>query len=166
MHRLARKAKIYGIFSRENRVKLHKYLKNIDKKRSKNGFSACGQWISALFVVMICGVKNKNRQSEKTVVVVEHWQRCSERLKEELPPQQFGTWIRPLRAELEQTNLRLYAPNKFILDWVKNKYLARISDLWKNSRARRSECICRSATRMVPSLRPQSRRPPSVAPAG
>ena len=63
------------------------------------------------------------------VVVVEHWQRCSERLKEELPPQQFGTWIRPLTAELEQTNLRLYAPNKFILDWVKNKYLARISDL-------------------------------------
>ena len=62
-------------------------------------------------------------------MVVEHWQRCSERLKEELPPQQFGTWIRPLRAELEQTNLRLYAPNKFILDWVKNKYLARISDL-------------------------------------
>ncbi|MEC8587711.1 MAG: DnaA N-terminal domain-containing protein, partial [Pseudomonadota bacterium] len=36
-------------------------------------------------------------------MVVEHWQRCSERLKEELPPQQFGTWIRPLRAELEQT---------------------------------------------------------------
>ena len=63
------------------------------------------------------------------VVVVEHWQRCSEVLKEELPPQQFGTWIRPLWAELEQTNLRLYAPNKFILDWVKNKYLARISDL-------------------------------------
>ena len=62
-------------------------------------------------------------------MVVEHWQRCSERLKEELSPQQFGTWIRPLRAELEQTNLRLYAPNKFILDWVKNKYLARISDL-------------------------------------
>ncbi|MEC8741166.1 MAG: DnaA N-terminal domain-containing protein, partial [Pseudomonadota bacterium] len=62
-------------------------------------------------------------------MVVEHWQRCSERLKEELPPQQFGTWIRPLRAELEQTSLHLYAPNRFILDWVKNKYLARISDL-------------------------------------
>ena len=62
-------------------------------------------------------------------MVVEPWKRCSERLKEELPPQQFGTWIRPLRAELEQTSLRLYAPNKFILDWVKDKYLARISDL-------------------------------------
>ena len=66
---------------------------------------------------------------EKKVVVVEHWLKCSERLKEELPPQQFGTWIRPLRAELEQSILRLYAPNKFILDWVKSKYLARISDL-------------------------------------
>ena len=62
-------------------------------------------------------------------MLVEYWQRCSERLKEELSPQQFGTWIRPLRAELDQTNLCLYAPNKFILDWVENKYLARISDI-------------------------------------
>ncbi len=72
---------------------------------------------------------NNNWQLGKLVVLVEHWQRCSERLKEELPAQQFGTWIRPLRAELDQSNLCLYAPNKFIMDWVKNKYLGRISDL-------------------------------------
>ena len=82
-------------------------------------------------------------------MVVEYWQRCSERLKEELPPQQFGTWIRPLRAELEHTNLRLYAPNKFILDWVKNKYLARISDLLEEhiSRAFSSELALTDSAR-------------------
>ena len=62
-------------------------------------------------------------------MVVEKWQRCTEHLKEELPAQQFNTWIRPLRAELAASELCLYAPNKFILDWVKNKYLFRISEL-------------------------------------
>jgi len=62
-------------------------------------------------------------------VVVENWQRCTEHLKQELPAQQFNTWIRPLRAELDANALSLYAPNKFILDWVKGKYLNRISEL-------------------------------------
>ena len=115
---------------------------------------------------MICGVKNKNRQSEKTVVVVEHWQRCSERLKEELPPQQFGTWIRPLRAELEQTNLRLYAPNKFILDWVKNKYLARISDLLEEQSARRSGASAGQQPAWYRRCDPRAGGRQGVAPAG
>ena len=62
-------------------------------------------------------------------MVVENWQRCTEHLKQELPAQQFNTWIRPLRAELDANALSLYAPNKFILDWVKGKYLNRISEL-------------------------------------
>ena len=40
MHRLARKAKFTEFSVGKNRVKLHKYLKNIKKKRPKNGFSA------------------------------------------------------------------------------------------------------------------------------
>ena len=62
-------------------------------------------------------------------MVVENWQRCTEHLKEELPAQQFNTWIRPLRAELDASELLLFAPNKFILDWVKSKHLHRISEL-------------------------------------
>ena len=62
-------------------------------------------------------------------MVVENWQRCTEHLKEELPAQQFNTWIRPLRAELNASELLLFAPNKFILDWVRSKHLRRISEL-------------------------------------
>jgi chromosomal replication initiator protein len=62
-------------------------------------------------------------------VVEANWQRCTEQLKEELPSQQFNTWIRPLRALAEDDTLRLLAPNRFILDWVKGKFLLRISEL-------------------------------------
>ena len=62
-------------------------------------------------------------------MVVTHWQKCIDYLKDELPSQQFNTWIRPLRAELEAEQLTLYAPNRFILDWVKSKFLTRIQEL-------------------------------------
>lgn len=57
------------------------------------------------------------------------WQRCAERLEQELPTQQFNTWIRPLQVEVEACQLRLLAPNRFVLDWVKNHYLVNIQDL-------------------------------------
>lgn len=58
-----------------------------------------------------------------------NWQTCVNCLKSELPSQQFNTWIRPLQAEATSNELRLYAPNRFILDWVRDKFLARIKEL-------------------------------------
>ncbi|MFM1895676.1 MAG: hypothetical protein RLZZ385_750 [Pseudomonadota bacterium] len=55
-----------------------------------------------------------------------HWQECLNSLKSELPHQQFNTWIRPLKAEARATELWLLAPNRFVLDWVKDKFLERI----------------------------------------
>ncbi|MGH8508044.1 MAG: chromosomal replication initiator protein DnaA [Gammaproteobacteria bacterium] len=57
------------------------------------------------------------------------WQRCLAKLECELPPQQFSTWIRPLHAVEENCNLKLLAPNRFVLEWIKDKYLERIVDL-------------------------------------
>ena len=57
------------------------------------------------------------------------WYRCLDRLQEELPSQQFNMWIRPLQAEEEGDNLRLLAPNRFVLDWVNEKFLGRITEL-------------------------------------
>lgn len=57
------------------------------------------------------------------------WRQCLEQLQEEFPPTEFNMWIRPLQAELSENKLYLYAPNRFVLDWVKNKYLSRISHL-------------------------------------
>jgi len=60
------------------------------------------------------------------------WASCLSQFEQELPPQQFNTWIRPLRLEGEDDfahGLRLLAPNGFILKWVKERYLARIEAL-------------------------------------
>ncbi|WP_454252262.1 chromosomal replication initiator protein DnaA [Pseudomonas sp. Marseille-Q7302] len=60
---------------------------------------------------------------------VELWQRCVDVLRDELPSQQFNTWIRPLQVEAEGDELRVFAPNRFVLDWVNEKYLSRILEL-------------------------------------
>lgn len=57
------------------------------------------------------------------------WQKCLGRLEEELPPQQFNTWIRPLQAAQEGDSLRLLAPNRFVMEWVRDRFLTRIGEL-------------------------------------
>jgi len=50
------------------------------------------------------------------------WAQCKQRLQEEVPAQQFNTWIRPLQASVDHSQLRLIAPNRFICDFVVDKY--------------------------------------------
>jgi chromosomal replication initiator protein len=50
-------------------------------------------------------------------------------LRDELPAQQFNTWIRPLQVEASDDELRVFAPNRFVLDWVNDKYLGRLLEL-------------------------------------
>ncbi|AKJ40725.1 chromosomal replication initiator protein DnaA [Pragia fontium] len=57
------------------------------------------------------------------------WQQCLARLQDELPATEFSMWIRPLQAELSDDTLALYAPNRFVLDWVRDKYLNNINAL-------------------------------------
>ncbi len=60
------------------------------------------------------------------------WESCLLRFEQELPEQQFNTWIKPLRLEGESSaledGLRLIAPNGFILKWVRDRYLSRIEE--------------------------------------
>lgn len=57
------------------------------------------------------------------------WSRCVEHLEDELGDQEFSTWIRPLQADENSSEIKLFAPNKFVLDWVKNHYQKQISDI-------------------------------------
>ncbi len=57
------------------------------------------------------------------------WNRCVRDLQAELPEQEFNTWIRPLQAVEDGTILRLLAPNRFVVDWLKKHYLKRILEL-------------------------------------
>jgi len=60
---------------------------------------------------------------------VDLWKRCSERLESELSAQQYNTWIRPLQHVEDKSGLRLFAPNRFVLDWVRNHYLDQLKNL-------------------------------------
>jgi chromosomal replication initiator protein len=64
------------------------------------------------------------------------WSYCLSRLQDELPGQHFNTWIRPLSLAPSSGNPRqlvIAAPNRFIADWVNNKYLARMQDLLREA---------------------------------
>ncbi|RJG04639.1 chromosomal replication initiator protein DnaA [Noviherbaspirillum cavernae] len=58
------------------------------------------------------------------------WQTCSAMLEQELTPQQFSAWIKPLAPlDFEDGRLRIAAPNRFKLDWVKTQFASRITTL-------------------------------------
>lgn len=57
------------------------------------------------------------------------WQDCLTYLRDEIPEPQFNTWIRPLVASSDGDELILSAPNRFIKDWVRDKYLTRIQQI-------------------------------------
>ena len=58
------------------------------------------------------------------------WQTCSARLEQELTPQQYSAWIKPLAPlDYEDGTLRIAAPNRFKLDWVKAQFASRITAL-------------------------------------
>ena len=55
------------------------------------------------------------------------WPQCLENLKDELPPQQFNMWVRPLQLEAEtDSQIHLVAPNRFVRDWINDKFLQQI----------------------------------------
>lgn len=59
------------------------------------------------------------------------WQACLEQLAQEVPQQQFITWIKPLTAHVapDFSRVTIYAPNRFKLDWVRKQYAGRIAGL-------------------------------------
>ncbi|MDB2649865.1 chromosomal replication initiator protein DnaA [Porticoccaceae bacterium] len=71
------------------------------------------------------------------------WSQCQNTLQSELPEQQYNTWIRPLKIKYFQEDqsqfnqssgsevVELVAPNRFVEDWVKSKFLTRIEELFQ-----------------------------------
>ena len=56
------------------------------------------------------------------------WQQSLDLLKEEYTAQQFNTWLRPLQSEIKDNHLILYAPNRFVMEWVEKHFYTRIKE--------------------------------------
>lgn len=57
------------------------------------------------------------------------WPACLSRFEQELSAQQFNTWIKPLKTEVSENSIRVVAPNKFVQQWVKDKFLNKIEGI-------------------------------------
>ena len=57
------------------------------------------------------------------------WPHCLQRLEAELPAEDVHTWLKPLQATQRDDALVLYAPNAFVVEQVRDRYLGRIREL-------------------------------------
>jgi chromosomal replication initiator protein len=59
------------------------------------------------------------------------WQTCTEQLAQEMPEQQFNTWIKPLSANVSEdfSKVTIFVGNRFKLDWIRAQYSTRISTM-------------------------------------
>lgn len=57
------------------------------------------------------------------------WSLCLSRFQEELSAQQFNTWIKPLRCFVNGASVRIEAPNRFVMQWVKDRFLFKIDEM-------------------------------------
>jgi hypothetical protein len=79
--------------------------------------------------------------AENPVVHPSLWNRCVRGLESELSEQQLNTWIRPLQAVEDGVNLKLFAPNRFVVDWLNEHCLGRISEI-----------VCELSTETTPTV--------------
>lgn len=89
------------------------------------------------------------------------WNHCLRQLEAELPEQQFNTWVRPLQAVADGEILRLFAPNRFVADWINENVMERLQH-WRQ--------LARTTQGSAPSLvlevgsKPVALMPEPVAP--
>jgi chromosomal replication initiator protein len=57
------------------------------------------------------------------------WEQCLNILQNDTPSTDYATWLMPLQAEEGEADLLLYAPNRFVMEWVRDRYLTKIKDI-------------------------------------
>ena len=96
------------------------------------------------------------------------WKHCLEQLEVELSSQQFDTWIRPLHAIEKNGSVELLAPNRFVQDWINERYLSRIEELLSNTRPNQEKVLVQLGvgTRQARSEEEQSSQPKRLVGSG
>jgi chromosomal replication initiator protein len=84
------------------------------------------------------------------------WENCQQELRRLLPEQQFQTWIKPLSAAHRDDELVLTAPNRFVLEWVRDKFLSSIQQVVEQVTEGASVVTLNLATRATA---PRARKP-------
>jgi chromosomal replication initiator protein len=85
--------------------------------------------------------------AENSAVCLSLWSQCVRSLEADLSEQQFNTWIRPLQLVEDGSLVRLLAPNRFVVDWVKGHCLEKIRSWWSAHSDQGSEVVVEVGTR-------------------
>jgi len=94
------------------------------------------------------------------------WRFCLARFEKELPPQQYKTWIKPLTAQADGDRLTLVAPNRFVMQWIRDKFLSRIAELAREQLKRDIEVVLTLDEKaQAPALPPVAPQQPAAAAA-
>jgi chromosomal replication initiator protein len=91
------------------------------------------------------------------------WTLCLQHFEQSLPQQQFKTWIQPLQARAHGRHLVLQAPNRFVLQWVKDRFLPVIEQLARDHQRGQITVSLELAQRSLASGAPGPALPP-IAP--
>ncbi len=91
------------------------------------------------------------------------WPRCLGHLEAELPADELHTWLKPLQAQARADGLTLFAPNAFVVDTVRERYLPRIRELLAHYAGAPMPVALEVGALARPSAAP---RVPASAPAG
>jgi chromosomal replication initiator protein len=102
--------------------------------------------------------------AENSAVYSSLWMQCARALESELSEQQFNTWIRPLQLVEDGPLLKLLAPNRFVVDWVKSHCLEQIRAWWQRHVEGAPEIQVEVGSR--PAVRREPSRGTAGAPAG
>ena len=95
------------------------------------------------------------------------WRLCLACFEKELPPQQFRTWIKPLKCQVEGETVTLVAPNRFVQQWIRDKFAQRIEELAREHFKRAFELKLLLAEKELLARRPAPRlaEPAAVKPS-
>ena len=91
------------------------------------------------------------------------WDNCLVKLENEIANADFSTWIRPLQAIENEREIKLLAPNRFVLDWVKQHYYAKIKETVDEFSDGARELTFEIGSKKSPAPNPQKIAKPSEA---
>ena len=84
------------------------------------------------------------------------WPNCLQQLEQKLSDQQLNTWIRPLQIKEDENTITLMAPNRFVLDWVKQHFQAQIQGILQDIGATGVTLNIEIGSQMRPVTSPQA----------
>ena len=78
---------------------------------------------------------------------MEFWNKCSEKLENKLSQEDFNTWIRPLKGNLNKNTLEIVAPNDFILNYVEKNLSDEIMEMIKSQSKKDISLVFKTLTK-------------------